>query len=210
MDQTEADKLTAFVKSVQGKPCWNAYASVGNYLSLGVSLGEKSARDVPLPQSPTTKRLALPDDIAYHKFRDEVELITWCPWRLDAEERPITSSDDETRSVEAGIRRLIGAAVERAEVAAPAWDLQLFFSNQLCLRVFSEYVPGKPPFDGNWGFSINDDHAIVGPGNAIRFGEGKLHEEIGAQKGAGAQLDNDTRGTIEQLAKEIKDLYPNK
>ena len=171
MDQTEANKLVASVKSLQGKPCWNAYASVGN--SLGISLGEKIARDVPLPQLPTAKRLGIPDDNVYHKFRDEVRLITWCPWRLDTVERPITSFDDETHPVEAGIRRLIGAQVERAEVAAPAWDLQLLFSNQLCLRVFSEYVPGKPTFDGNWELWIGDDHVMVGPGNAIRFSHGK-------------------------------------
>ncbi len=166
----EVSKLMACVASLQGLPCWHAYVSAGN--SPGVSMGQKIRREVPRPHPEALKRIGIPDDNIYHEFRDEVRLIAWCPWRLDAKQRPVTSGDDQVHSAEAGIRSLIGTVVVKAEVAAPGWDLQVLFSNELCLRIFSEYVPGKPSFDGNWELRIGDEHIMVGPGSAIRVHAG--------------------------------------
>jgi len=145
--------------------CW--YVSCGGAAgpTFQLALGDKVPRSVPLKNMMHSE--------TYRHFEGSANLLVWCTWRLDDATAPITSSDDETSSIERGLAKLAGAAVYEATVVPPAWDLTVQFSNGYRLSVFCDHLPGQPSFDGNWEL-VSRSHALyVGPGSKY-----SVHERV--------------------------------
>ena len=161
-------ELSAFLARAEGLPCWRAYTSAGN--SPGICLGKR----VPRPEAeamrsrPRWRDLPLDSD---RFFTSEAQFIIWCTWRLDSNDRPISSSDDAEESASAAIKQLAGTSLQSAKVNLPAGDLELLFSNAQRLRVFCDHVPGDPSFDGNWELFLLQSHVMVGPGAVCRYSD---------------------------------------
>jgi len=156
MEQNGHADLPSLVRALQGLPCW--YVSCGGCTmpSFQLALGNKVPRQTPLKNPAQSEE--------FRCFEGEVNLLVWCSWRLDGIDAPLTSSDDVEVSVVSRLSQLIGASVTNAATVAPAWDLNLDFSNGLRLCVFCDHVPGEPSFDGNWELWQRNLTAFVGPG----------------------------------------------
>lgn len=161
-------ELIALLARAEGRPCWRAYTSAGN--SPGLLLGRKVRRAVADAMKAHPRWKDLPPE-SERFFTSEVQFIIWCSWRLDADDQPITSSDDAEETAGAAIGELSGTTLQSAKVSGPAGDLELHFSNGQCLRVFCDHVPGDPSFDGNWELRIERSHVMVGPGASCKYSE---------------------------------------
>jgi hypothetical protein len=156
MKKNIPEELGRLIPALNGLECW--YVSCGGAAgtTFQLALGGKIRRSIPLTNPAHTEE--------YRQFEGEASLLVWCAWRLDGLDRPLTSWDDTDESVKAGLERLLGTRVDSIEVVPPAWDMEINFSNSLCLRVFCDHVPGEPSFDGNWDLSIQNVTAGIGPG----------------------------------------------
>jgi hypothetical protein len=160
MNQNIPEELARLVPSLKGLECW--YVSCGGAAgsTFQLTLGGKVRRTVPLKNPGHSEE--------FRQFEGEVGLFVWCAWRLDGSDGPVTSWDDTKESVEAGLTQLIGSRLDAVEVIPPALDMNLKFSNALCLRVFCDHVPGDPSFDGNWDLRTQNVSIAVGPGTEFR------------------------------------------
>lgn len=161
-------ELAAFVAQAEGLPCWRAYTSAGK--SPGLLLGRKVRRPEADAMRGRPRWKDLPPD-SDRFFTSQVKLIIWCSWRLDGDDRPISSSDDAEEKASEVIGDLSGTTLQHAKVIPPAGDIELHFSNGQCLRVFCDHVPGDPSFDGNWELFVEESHMMVGPGASCRYSE---------------------------------------
>jgi len=107
----------------------------------------------------------------YQRNEGEYELMVWCAWRLDGPKGPVVSSDAADVVVDRKLTRALrGRTIERARVTVPlAWDLEVTFDRGLVLRVFCDYLPGDPSFDGNYEVVLPDRELAVGPGAKWRI-----------------------------------------
>ena len=160
MNMNIPEELGRIISSLKGLECW--YVSFGGAAgsTFQLALGGKVRRPVRL------KNPAHSDE--FRQFEGQVGLFVWCAWRLDSTVGPVTSWDDTNESAEAGLEKLIGTRIDTVEVVPPAWDMNIEFSNSLCLRVFCDHVPGEPSFDGNWDVRTQDMSIAVGPGTQCR------------------------------------------
>ncbi len=160
MNKNIPAELAGLIPSLKGLECW--YASTGGAAgsSFQLTLGGKVRRPLPLKNPNHSDE--------FRRFEGEVSLFVWCAWRLDGTDGPVTSWDDRNESVEAGLEKLIGSRIDTIEVIPPAWDMNIKFSNSLCLRVFCDHVPGEPSFDGNWDVRTQIMSIAVGPGTQYR------------------------------------------
>jgi hypothetical protein len=158
-----AEELGKLVASLKGLECW--YVSCGGAAAstFQLALGKKLRRARPL------KNTAHPEE--FRQFEGEAGLYVWCAWRLDGVDSPLTSWDDTQESMQAGLTKLTGARISAVVSIPPAWDLNIEFSNALCLRIFCDHVPGDPSFDGNWDLTRGDKAIAVGPGAKFRIDE---------------------------------------
>jgi len=154
-------ELGKLIPSLRGLECW--YVSCGGAAgsAFQLSFGEKVRRRMPITNSAHSD--------AFRQFEGEVSLLVWCAWRLDGPDSPLTSWDDRHESIEAEVSKLVGTRIESLEVVPPAWDMNIMFSNSLCLRVFCDHVPGEPSFDGNWDLRAQETIIAIGPGTKIRI-----------------------------------------
>jgi hypothetical protein len=147
--------VSAALNSVVGLECWFVNTGVfGGSCSL--SLGDRVRRREPL------KNVEHPPE--FREFEGEATLFVWCPWRLDGTDEPLTSSDDGYDKLRHEMEALTGSTVVQAETSHPAWDLTLTFSCGKTLRVFCNFVPGEPSWDGNWDLAFTEWALSVGPG----------------------------------------------
>jgi hypothetical protein len=160
MNKSIPEELAGLIPSLKGLECW--YVSSGGAASstFQLTLGGKVRRPVPLKNPGHSEE--------FRQFEGEVGLFVWCAWRLDGTDGPVTSWDDTKESVEAGLEKLLGSRIDTVEVVPPAWDMNIKFSNSLCLHVFCDHVPGEPSFDGNWDLRTQKMSIAVGPGTQCR------------------------------------------
>src|SRR5262249_33872405 len=140
MENYIPEEIARTVASVQGIKCSRVYCGGAAGSTFQLALGDVVARLLPEREPVHTDESC--------QLETEASIVVWCAWRLDRSDGPLTSWDDTNESVEAGLTRLIGARVDSIEVIPPAWDVNIKFSNSLCLRVFCDHVPGEPSFDG--------------------------------------------------------------
>ena len=150
------EEISRLVPLLESLECW--YVSTGGAAgsTFQLSLGEKIRRDIPLKNSVHSEE--------FRHFEGSASILVWCAWRLDSVNGPITSWDDAQQGVEEGLHKLIGQKIESVDLIPLAWDVNVTFSNGLCLRVFCDHVPGDPSFDGNWDLRIRDVIVAFGPG----------------------------------------------
>jgi hypothetical protein len=160
MNMTIPDELDRPIRSLEGLECWAVHCGGAAGSTFQLALGER--RPLPAPFKKTKHAESLP------QFEAEASILIWCAWRLDASAGPVTSWDDTNESVEAALTKLIGSRIDSVELIPPAWDMNIKFSNSLCLRVFCDHVPGDPSFEGNWDVRTQDVSITVGPGSAYR------------------------------------------
>lgn len=150
------DDLLKHIPPLIGLDCW--YVSTGGSAksTFQLALGEKVCRLNPL------KNTAHSDE--FRQFEGSVNIFVWCAWRLDGSHGPLTSWDDTEQSIKDSLRNLLGNTIEHADIMPNTWDISIRFSNQLCLRVFCDHVPGDPSFDGNWDLRTQTAVIAFGPG----------------------------------------------
>jgi hypothetical protein len=158
MDPNTNHELATLVRNLEGLTCWYVSSGGAAGSTFQLALGGKIPRSRPLTNP------AHPEE--YRRFEGEANLLVWCAWRLDGEDRPLTSWDDSSETVSQELGRLAGLRVEAVALARPAWDLALRFSGGLHLQLFADHVPGDPSFDGNWEVWLPQVAAFVGPGAA--------------------------------------------
>jgi len=153
-------ELTGLLPSLKGLECWHVSCGGAAGSTFQLTLGGRVRRPLPLKNPGHSEE--------FRQFEGEVGLFVWCTWRLDGTDGPVTSWDDTEESVEAGLGKLIGSRIDNIEVIPPAWDMNIKFSNSLCLRVFCDHVPGEPSYDGNWDVRTQNVSIAVGPGAQYR------------------------------------------
>jgi hypothetical protein len=156
MNTAVPSELSKAILSLPGLACW--YVSCGGAAgsTFELSFGQEVRRRFPLKNSAHSAE--------FRQFEGEVSLLVWCAWRLDSPDTCLTSWDDTNDSVERELTKLVGARVRSIDLVGPCWDINLMFSNSLCLRVFCDHVPGEPSFDGNWDLTTQEVLIAIGPG----------------------------------------------
>ena len=66
-------------------------------------------------------------------------------------------------------RALISKTPVQAIVRAPAWNLELEFSEGYRLVLLCDHLPGDHSIDTNWELRILDQNLYVGPGYEYHF-----------------------------------------
>jgi hypothetical protein len=160
MNKNIPEELATLIPSLRGLECWYVSSGGAAGSTFQLTFGGKVRRPVPLKNPGHSE--------VFRQFEGEVGLFVWCAWRLDGTDGPATSWDDTKEAVEAGLERLIGSRIDAVEVIPPAWDMNIKFTNSLCLRVFCDHVPGEPSFDGNWDVRTQNMSIAVGPGTKYR------------------------------------------
>jgi hypothetical protein len=157
------DELDSLIRSLQGLDCWEVSCGGAAGSTFQLALGERVPLPIPLKKTKHSD--------TFPQFEGQANILVWCAWRLDGSDGPLTSWDDTKQSVEAGLTTLVGSRINSIEIIPPAWDMNIRFSNSLCLRVFCDHVPGEPSFDGNW--DVRNEHMTiaVGPGAKCRVEE---------------------------------------
>jgi hypothetical protein len=174
MESTESQAdVERLLRSIQGLPCW--YVSTGGAAgsTFQLALGAK------VPRSQALRNNAHSEE--YRSFEGEANLLVWCAWRLDGPDGPVASWDNGAEYSTAALERLVGATVVSVTGQAPAWDLDVRFSNRLLLRVFCGHVPPDPSFDGNWDLWLREQAVFIGPGTRCVI-ESRTQAEASAGK----------------------------
>src|SRR5438876_1038613 len=98
----------AVIQTLLGKPCW--YVSCGGSAgpTFELALGEK------VPREHVLGNRAHSED--FRRFEGEANLLVWCTWRLDAADRPLSSSDDTDAGIKRELTRIVGSVVEHVTV----------------------------------------------------------------------------------------------
>jgi hypothetical protein len=161
MNKNIPEELARLISSLKGLECWYMGCGGAAGSTFHLDLGGKVRRPVPLKNPAHSEE--------FRQFEGEVGLDVWCAWRLDGADGPVTSWDDTIEAVQAGLEKLVGSRIDTVEVVPPAWDMNIKFSNSLCLRVFCDHVPGEPSFDGNWDVRTQDMSIAIGPGTQYRI-----------------------------------------
>lgn len=161
MVTTNPDLIYDSLNSIVSLNCW--YISTGGAAgsTFHMAFGRKKPREI-----------LLKNDAHSQEFREnqgEVELYVWCAWRLDSSEKPIVSWDQKNTTIDHELNRLVGEKIIGVKTYAPAWDLEITFSNSLILRIFSDHLPDDHSFDGNWEVVSSLGALNVGPGNKWEF-----------------------------------------
>jgi hypothetical protein len=156
-----SDDPLKWIPPLVGLECW--YVSTGGAAksTFELALGEKVLRPHPLRNTAHSE--------AFRQFEGSVSILVWCAWRLDGSHGPLTSWDDTEQSIKERLRSLVGARIEHVDIVPNSWDISIRFSNQSCLRVFCDHVPGDPSFDGNWDLSTQTVSIAFGPGANYRI-----------------------------------------
>lgn len=141
-----------------GKKCWHVSAGGVTSPSFTLALGEKIPRATPL------RNETQPEIFRHHD--GSVELLVWCTWRLQTEDRVLASSDQQTSGV-AILKTLIDATVVAVNFWPPASDLRLDFSDGRTLMVFCDHVEPEASFSQNWELWVPGWEVTAGPGSAL-------------------------------------------
>ena len=86
MNEAIHGQLLTALRDLRGLPCWHVSVGGSTLPTFQLALGAKIPRAIPLqnPMQPAE----------YRDNDGEANLLVWCSWRLDAPDRPLTSSDD--------------------------------------------------------------------------------------------------------------------
>jgi hypothetical protein len=143
-----------------GQRCW--YVSAGGVTapSFSLALGEQIPRARPLTNT------AHPPSFRHNE--GSFGLLVWCSWRLQTDSNVLATSDTDDFQVH--LDSLTDAVVDAVLCRAPAWDLELRFSNGETLLIFCDNHGSDPTASQNWELWV--------PGTYVQAGlAGEWHEE---------------------------------
>jgi len=161
MTDSVAESFGSAIRQALGAACW--YVSVGgsSLPSFSLALGKQMPRETPLKNRAHSGE--------FRRCEGEFTLLVWCAWRLDSDDSPIASSDDNESTITTSLRLLNGESLQDVSVQAPAWDCVLAFSSGLTLRIFCDHTEKQPSFDGNWEWTSPGVRISTGPGKKYEF-----------------------------------------
>ena len=154
--QPSMEKFAAVVQTcLINRNCWLVNSGrVGSVFELAFE--PRIRRSVPLQAADYS------EDFRF--FEGESNLLVWCTWRLDGSQGPLTGSDNYEPALH--LSRLINQYIYKIDIDPNSWDMNLFFTDSLILRIFCDHVPPDCSFNGNWDISIQHNILSGGPGNA--------------------------------------------
>lgn len=157
--------ISAAADALVNKRCWQVLAGAIDF-TFSLHFGSRLRLSLPPTATKRGRRGLL--------YEGECVLLVWCPWRLDGPKGPVCSSDCDKATIVQGLDSLVRRRVSSVQTTPPAWDMSIQFTGAFGLRVFAEYVPPTPTFDGNWQIATPDLEVYAGPGYAWGH-EPRLH-----------------------------------
>jgi hypothetical protein len=150
------DEIGMLIHRIKGLECWEVSCggSAGSMFQL--ALGQK----IPLPIPPKESKYAH----LFPQFEGEGNIFVLCPWRVDGPDGPLTSWNDTKETFKPILTKLAGTRIESIGVIPPAWDMNVRFSNSLCLHIFCDRIAGSPNYDANWHLRFGNVILAAGPG----------------------------------------------
>lgn len=147
MDGLEKLFINAIGK-LNGKICWSIIGG-SERSDISIKFGKKIPRKKPIPN------IHLTDDEKL--YEGEYSFLIECTWRLESNDKVLHSWMDaspQNKLLQKRLKRLINSKVKKVEVSLPFYDLSIYFSNSLCLKIFCDqttdeydnysfYTPGK-------------------------------------------------------------------
>lgn len=153
------EQIRTFLKLAEGHCCWHVSVGGCTLPTFQLVLGDPIKRTIPLnnPEQPAL----------FQSHRGTYQFLIWCSWRLEQNDEIIVSSDGLGVDIVSGTQRLIKKDLLETYVTAPAWDLNLKFSDGYKLVVFCDHTDSDPSFDGNWDARIGNVRITAGPGSKL-------------------------------------------
>lgn len=156
------EEIRKILQLAEGNQCWHASVGGCTLPTFNLVLGEAIKRTVPIGNSSQPP--------LFQTHRGRYEFLIWCTWRLEQTDHVIVSSDGKDSDIVLGIERLVGLTLTSVGVKAPAWDLDMEFSDGYKLVVFCDHTESDPSVDGNWDALIDNIIIYAGPGTKIKQG----------------------------------------
>jgi hypothetical protein len=155
------ERAQSMVRTVIGRTCWSAIASVKTDWVIALDLGEKVRRAM---------RLANPRlSFLQRTYEGEHSFLIECTWRLDGEREVIASCFDSNQPgglMHRALADLEGRAVSDVRIESVGCDLLLSFEGGLVLRTLAtETDPRRKR--GNWSFWSPEGLVTIGPRGAL-------------------------------------------
>lgn len=130
MHNIEKEFIDALGK-LHGIICWDIGDSVGSIISLNFGKKMKIPKGKPFKFQNRllgTKQL----------YKGEYSFLIYCAWRLEAPNKVICGWDEYSKKWVKQLQRLVDSKVDNIEISSPSYDLSIYFSNSLCLKVFCD------------------------------------------------------------------------
>jgi hypothetical protein len=151
------------LKMIVDKHCWSFTAGEGTGSVIEFDFGKKIKRKKPLSNKYLSEE--------QRAFQGEYDLFVECSWRLDERKDVICSSKDSNKEngvIVSGLKRLVNKKVISIEIHKPAYDLDLYFINNLTLKIFCDETNSAENVD-NFTFATPERNYIVGCKSLIRY-----------------------------------------
>ena len=144
--------------SMIAETCWHISAGGPTAPSFLVVMGGRIPRSEPL------RNPRQPDEFRHN--RGTVELLVWSSWRLQNRADVLATSDQGEIGLDR-IRSLIGTKVTMVSCLAPAWDLNIHFSDGTELLTFSDHLEPDASIALNWELWCDGQYLRAGPGGSL-------------------------------------------
>lgn len=141
-----------------GEACWHVSAGGPTAPSFLLVMGGRIPRPEPL------KNPHQPD--AFRHNRGTVELLVWSSWRQQNRTDVLATSDQGESGLDR-LRSLAGATVTTVSCLAPAWDLNIHFSDGTELVTFSDHLEPDASVAMNWELWYDGRYLRAGPGACL-------------------------------------------
>lgn len=142
------------VQMLVGQSCWYVSHGGSTAPTFELVMGQRIPREAQLQNA------AHPDEFRLN--RGSHSLLVWCSWRLQEPTKVLTTSDNVADLSQ--LDKLTDATLVIARCSAPAWDLELQFSNGLVLLIFSDNHGPDPTASQNWELWVPGMYARAGLG----------------------------------------------
>jgi hypothetical protein len=164
-DNIMLQKLREHIAHLINAPCWGVSGSGGATGSrFNLHLGGKCKRSRPIDNNNISK-------ILQHYRGEMVVHVSCAAWRLEDQDRPITSSADQDNQIKNGLASLENSIVTRADILPPGMDLVIEFDNgKYLLKIFCDQFIA--PYD-NYFVGIRNDYICVNAKSEIVIEQNK-------------------------------------
>jgi hypothetical protein len=154
--------FTDLLNELPGKECWSITGGPSTGSMINLALGQKIKRKQPL------KGQFLSEDEKLHQGEYSI-YIEFCSWRLEKKDIILCNSNDDPSSngnMFKELSQLIRKKITKINFVEPFLDLNVFFSDDLTLRIFS--LAGLEESSDNYSIFHESIAHIVGPNGNLR------------------------------------------